>query len=498
MCYRGRSPREIERPGGGVYVIPCSASRSALRRRRACRAAGSPPTATSPCSGPRPDRAGRFFLISAVRDAGHEQLMNDFLKDERGFSACRARCSMADDMDGIRAGGRRMADVLERVDRGGGVAGGAHAHPVASFMSTAGPMWVWNLFGTILAAAAGPALGCTACAFVPHGAQAADGIIQTVSVAGSALGLVFAGHLVDQQVALASAMRPLLIGPLVVAVLVLLFFPETARRRLGGAEPGGPGPGVARQPRSCEGPAEIADRRLRQRAGRFGLVRRAGTFDPDVGDRSGDGGRRPPSISSGDPNGSLSAADEQAARRSSGRSGRSGACQAGPGGCSGWLTRTRAAAGGLRPRPWSTSGRPSSGRPVPAGLAVQVRPLDQRRRFLAAASNRHRAGRVPSGPPGGGKVDPSAGQRTHGHLDGRRGSRMVTTARARGEQEGAGSTHSQRCSRMRHASLSSAMRWAAESWSAPWSGWASRSTSRTPAARPRTAVPSALRHRGPR
>ena len=59
----------------------------------------------------------------------------------------------------------------------------------------------------------------------------ANGIIQTVSVAGSAVGLIIAGRVLDTQ-DLASAMRLLILGPLVVGVMVLFWFPETARREL--------------------------------------------------------------------------------------------------------------------------------------------------------------------------------------------------------------------------------------------------------------------------
>jgi predicted MFS family arabinose efflux permease len=175
-----------------------------------------------------------FFLISMF-GAPATQLMNDFLKDERGFSASRiALFTMLTTTPGgigLVVGGR-MADVRgKRLIVAAGVAGGA-ALTLASFMSYGWPMWMWNLLGTILAASAGPALGMYGPELFPTSARGkANGIIQTISVAGSALGLVVAGRMLDSG-GLASAMRPLLVGPLVVAFLVIFFFPETAKREL--------------------------------------------------------------------------------------------------------------------------------------------------------------------------------------------------------------------------------------------------------------------------
>jgi MFS family permease len=132
---------------------------------------------------------------------------------------------------GLVVGGR-MADVRgKRIIVSVGVAGGALL-TLFSFMTYGWPMWVWNLLGTILAASAAPALGMYGPELFPTGSRGrANGIIQTVSVAGSAAGLIIAGRMLDSG-GLASAMRPLLIGPLIVGVLVLFWFPETARREL--------------------------------------------------------------------------------------------------------------------------------------------------------------------------------------------------------------------------------------------------------------------------
>jgi MFS family permease len=175
-----------------------------------------------------------FFLISAF-GAPATQLMNDFLKDERGFSASRislfTMLTTTPGGIGLVIGGR-LADVRgKRLIVAAGVAGGS-ALTLFSFMAHGWPMWVWNLVGTILAAAAGPALAMYGPELFPTGSRGrANGIIQTVSVAGSALGLVIAGRMLDTT-DLAAPMQLLLVGPLIVAVLVVFWFPETARREL--------------------------------------------------------------------------------------------------------------------------------------------------------------------------------------------------------------------------------------------------------------------------
>jgi MFS family permease len=60
----------------------------------------------------------------------------------------------------------------------------------------------------------------------------ANGIINTVGTVGSVIGLVLAGFLIDQLDSFGLALGLLAIGPLVMAAVVLAFFPETAWREL--------------------------------------------------------------------------------------------------------------------------------------------------------------------------------------------------------------------------------------------------------------------------
>jgi MFS family permease len=60
----------------------------------------------------------------------------------------------------------------------------------------------------------------------------ANGIINTVATVGSVTGLVLAGYLIDRLGSFGLALGLLAIGPLVMAVVVLAYFPETAWREL--------------------------------------------------------------------------------------------------------------------------------------------------------------------------------------------------------------------------------------------------------------------------
>ena len=175
-----------------------------------------------------------LFLISAF-GAPATQLLNEFLRSERGFSASRISLftilTSTPGAIGLVIGGR-IADVRgKRIVVAVGVIGGSLL-TVFSFASAGWSMWIWNLVGTILAAAAGPALTMYGPELFPTASRGrANGVIRVVSVAGSYAGLRIAGRIVDHS-SLARAMGVLLIGPIVVGVLVLLAFPETARREL--------------------------------------------------------------------------------------------------------------------------------------------------------------------------------------------------------------------------------------------------------------------------
>src|SRR5699024_6123354 len=122
---------------------------------------------------------------------------------ERGFSA--ARISLFTILTSTPAGialvaGGRLADTRgRRAVVAVGVAGGALV-AAWGFTTQGWPMWAANLAGTMLGALAVPAMGAYGPELFPTAARAkANGVLQVVSVAGSALGLVVAGVAKDRS-----------------------------------------------------------------------------------------------------------------------------------------------------------------------------------------------------------------------------------------------------------------------------------------------------------
>lgn len=179
---------------------------------------------------------GAAMFCASAFGAPSSQLLNDFLSDERGFSA--ARISLFTILTSTPAGialviGGRLADTRGRRHViAVGVAGGAILASLG-FTAHGWPLWAANLGGTMLGALAVPALGAYGPELFPTAARGkANGILQLLSVAGSALGLVVAGVAKDRWGQLSDGIFLLLPLGLLVAVLALTVFPETARREL--------------------------------------------------------------------------------------------------------------------------------------------------------------------------------------------------------------------------------------------------------------------------
>lgn len=184
----------------------------------------------------------RFWLLAsagallAVFAAPVSQLQNEFLKDERGFSASRIAlftvATATPGVIGIVVGGR-WADVHgRRLVAAIGITGGV-VFTLAQFAADGWPMWAWSVAGSILAGLTVPALGVYRPELFPTSLRGrAGGVIEGVTVAGSAAGLLIVGALVDGGRSYASAFAMIAAAPLAIAVLVLVAFPETAQREL--------------------------------------------------------------------------------------------------------------------------------------------------------------------------------------------------------------------------------------------------------------------------
>ena len=196
--------------------------------------------ARAPQSAP-PIRRGRLALLAATSfllllyRAPASQLQNDFLSDERGFSASRIALFTVVTSTPIGLGvlvGGRLADARGR--RGVAAVGlvvGTFGTALA-FVAHGWPMWVLQFVGLVVGAVTIPALGTYGPEmFATRARGRANGALAFAGMAGSAIGLVVAGTL-SEHIGLGRALLILSIGPLAVTFLVMARYPETAQLEL--------------------------------------------------------------------------------------------------------------------------------------------------------------------------------------------------------------------------------------------------------------------------
>jgi MFS family permease len=103
---------------------------------------------------------------------------------------------------------------------------------VWQFYSYGAWIYVWSGVATMVGAATVPALGVYGPELFPTEARsAANGAIGLVSRVGSVIGLVIAGELGD-RIGLSRAFLYLAIGPVILTLLILAAYPETAHQTL--------------------------------------------------------------------------------------------------------------------------------------------------------------------------------------------------------------------------------------------------------------------------
>lgn len=184
----------------------------------------------------------RLWLLAASGFLGNlfiapqGQFANRYLRTEHGFSAGRISLlsvvTGAPGIIGIVVGGR-MADLRGRRRVASVALVGGTLCTVAFFFSGGWALWAWPLCGTMLNAATVPALGVYGPELFPTSLRGrANGLVGMCGLAGSASGLALAGILGDAFGRLGPAMAILATGPILVAALVLLAYPETAGREL--------------------------------------------------------------------------------------------------------------------------------------------------------------------------------------------------------------------------------------------------------------------------
>ncbi|HEX8803729.1 MAG TPA: MFS transporter, partial [Acidimicrobiales bacterium] len=191
------------------------------------------------------------FLLN-VFVAPETQFRNEFLRDERGMAAAAISLFVLATATpggiGIVAGGR-LADTRGRRVVGATAAVAGTLLVTLSFTLTGAGMWVAATLGTIAFAALEPTIRVYGPELFPTSLRGkASGILSTTAMAGGVVGLVSAGVLVEALGSFGRALAVLALGPCVTAVLILLRFPETARRELEDLNPedrdGAAGPGA--------------------------------------------------------------------------------------------------------------------------------------------------------------------------------------------------------------------------------------------------------------
>jgi MFS family permease len=200
-------------------------------------------------------RRDRLIAVAAVAflvlmfAAPATQFRNEFLRDERGFTAAQVSLFVivtnTPQGIGVALAGK-LADRRGRKPVAAVTVGLGALLTVLVYVSSGATMWVVAIFAGLVASGAAPALGVySAELFGTGGRGRANGLISLVAVAGSATGLVLVGSLSDRFGDFGDPFAIVALGPLLVVAIVLLVYPESAGRELEELNPEHPpGPAV--------------------------------------------------------------------------------------------------------------------------------------------------------------------------------------------------------------------------------------------------------------
>jgi MFS family permease len=223
---------------GGLGVLPviASASRRLPESRRFKQHGHESRPAPSPSHRRRLGLlcSGAFFYALFATPSG--QFSNEFLRTERHFSAAKISAfsliTGTIGSLGVMIGGR-LADVRGRRQVAAvGVAAGI-VTTVASYATHGWPLWAWGVADSLLGYGVAPALGVYGPElFATTTRGQATGVIGILFAAGGVTGLVLTGVLSSAIGTLAPAFAVLAVGPIVLVVLIVVAYPETAGREL--------------------------------------------------------------------------------------------------------------------------------------------------------------------------------------------------------------------------------------------------------------------------
>lgn len=207
-------------------------------------------TAAVVTGAPAPVNWRRFALIAgsaftaALYLSPASQLRNEFLRGDLDFTATDVSvfqlaislpATLAVPVGGI------IADRFGRKWFGATALGLSAICSAISYQSTGWMLWVTAGLGVSLAGATIPALRGYQTELFPTRARGrVGGMIDVVAVAGSALGLVIVGRLSVRWDDLGSAVGVMVFAPLLVAIVIIVAYPETADRELEEFNPNDP------------------------------------------------------------------------------------------------------------------------------------------------------------------------------------------------------------------------------------------------------------------
>ena len=211
-------------------------------RRFAPRPAETPPGWRPGDEERRRRRTRRMFLLGcgallvSLFAAPASQYLNEFLRSQRSFSARNISVFQLSINTpaaiGVLIGGR-FSDIRGRRRIGAlGLAAGA-AFTVLRYAEGGWPMWMWGVLAGIFGAASVPIMGAFGGELFGTSTSAgSNGLITTMGVIGSVIGLQIVGRFTDAGGEFGHVFAMIAGAPLVVALLILFAFPETAWREL--------------------------------------------------------------------------------------------------------------------------------------------------------------------------------------------------------------------------------------------------------------------------
>lgn len=198
----------------------------------------------------RNTRLGRFVMLGATAFffniflAPAYSFLNEYFRTEQGFSG--AQITVLQIITNVPGGlaivvGGRLADTYGRRLIGTiGVIGGTF-FVVAMYLTSGWPIWLFAALATVTGGLTVPALGVYQSELFPTGSRGlANGGLALLGVLGGVLGLRVAGVLSEPEHygGFGPVMALLAIGPAIVAVIVVAFYPETAHTELEVLNPG--------------------------------------------------------------------------------------------------------------------------------------------------------------------------------------------------------------------------------------------------------------------